>query len=108
MKPDWTYIDGEDDVERFLEGAISEMDILCSLENPSDNDGNFEQLSCTKFALTMLLEEIRERRNVSPFDILEEFVERMYDYSYEARSPEISRIFDIMSNTAQNVLKEAI
>ena len=108
MKPDWTYIDSEDDVERFIEGAISDLDTLCPLENPSNNDGNFEQLSCTKFALTMLLEEIRERRNVSPFDILEEFAERMYDYSYEADSPEISHIFEIMSYAAQNVLKEAI
>ncbi len=108
MKPDWTYIDGEDDVERFIEGAISELDTLCPLESPSDDDGNFEQLSCVKFALTMLLEEVRERRNVSPFDILEEFAERMSDYSYEADNPEVSRIFDIMSNAAQNVLKEAI
>lgn len=108
MKPDWMYIDSEDDIEGFIEGAISELETLSPLESSFDDRENFEQISLTKFALTMLLEEIREHRDVSPFYILEEFSERMYDYSYQARSPEISRVFDVAYDTARTVLKEAI
>lgn len=108
MKPDWTYIDGEDDIERFIEGAIAELETLCPLETSFDERENLEEISLTKFALTMLLEEIREHRDVSPFYILEEFSERMYDYSYQARDPEVGRVFEVACNTARTVLLEAI
>lgn len=106
MKPDWTYIDGEDDIEQFITGAISELGTLCPLESLVANDGNFEQLPIMKFALEMLLQEIRHRRDESPYDIVGEFTQRMYDYSYESRTPDVSYIFDVMYNAANTVLKE--
>lgn len=106
MKPDWTYIDGEDDIERFIAGAISELDTLCPLESLITNDGIFEQLSLAKFTLETLLQEIRHRRDESPYDVVSEFTQRMYDYSYKSRTPDVSYIFDVMYNTANTVWKD--
>lgn len=102
MKPDWTYIDSEDDIERFIEGAILELTELCPLECSFDDRENFEQISLTKFALTMLLEEIRKHRCIPICAIIEDFAQRMERYSY--KNIDTSYVFSVAYKTAQNVL----
>lgn len=102
MKPDWTYIDSEDDVERFIEGSISELDTLCPLEKSFDDKESFEQISLAKFSLTMLLEEIRGHRYIPVCAIIEDFAQRMEHYSYGNIGT--SNVFSVAYETAQNIL----
>lgn len=102
MKPDWTYIDSEEDIEQFIKGSISELETLCPLEKSFDDRESFEQISYAKFALKMLLQEIREHSDVSACAIIENFARRMEDYSYG--KVETSYVFSVAHETAQNLL----
>lgn len=105
MKPDLLYIDGDSDIEPFIKAAISELETLFPLERGYNEKDYFNQLSHTKFALKMLLQEIREHRDVSPYIVVEEFARRMDRYSCE--NIETSFIFSVAYDAAQSVLNEA-
>lgn len=102
MKPDWTYIDSEEDIEQFIKGSISELETLCPLEKSFDDKESFEQISHAKFALKMLLQEIHEHSSVSACAIIESFARKMDDYSNG--NVETSYVFSVAHETAQNLL----
>lgn len=102
MKPDWTYIDSEEDIEQFIKGSISELETLCPLEKSFNDRESFEQISHAKFALKMLLQEIHEHSGVSACAVIEDFAQRMENYSYG--NAETSYVFSVACETAQNLL----
>ncbi len=102
MKPDWTYIDSDIDIESFIANGISELDSLCSSEKQGDPDSCFEQLSHTKFALEMLLQEIHEHKDIYPCVIVVNFARKMDQYSCE--NLETSCVFSAALDAAQGIL----
>lgn len=103
MKPDLMYVDDDLDIERFIEAGIAELETLCSSEKQYDENNCFEQLSHTKFALQILLREIREHPNVSPCSIIVRFANRMDQYSY--KNIKTSPVFSAAYDTAISVLE---
>lgn len=107
MKPDIWYTDGDAALVSLVETAISELESLCAVECRDEKNlraGCFEQYSHTKFALKMLLQEIRAHSDISPRIVTNEFAKKMDDYSCE--NLEISYVFSVAHDTAQGVLDE--
>lgn len=102
MKPDWTYIDGDDGIEIFIERAIAELDHLIREKLVYEERFAFEQYSYTKFALKTMLSAIKKYRGLHPISIVRAFANRMDRYAYE--NAETSEIFSTARDTAQAIL----
>lgn len=90
-------------VLRDIEESIFAIDI--DLLHIKDKD-DFTQLSFEKWALMEMQELIREKSNISPVAVVNEFMNRMEQYAME-RHPN-SYVFCIAVDTAYSVLSEII
>lgn len=67
-------------------------------------DTSFELFSGEKFALETLLQEIDKRSDESPYDVLENFIDKANESAFENENPDTRCTFLIAKDVALSIL----
>lgn len=86
----------------FIEDLIG--DITYNMRAVDMNDPYFEQLCIEKFTLEHLLQEISQRDDSSPIDIVSNFAQKMGVYVDESQDSSNDYVFSISRDVALSLL----
>lgn len=100
MKPEIGY-------PRIVVGSYIDdliRDIEYNMKLVTMNDPYFEQLSVEKFTFETLLQEIAERDDITPTEILEQFAKRAEQWAAENQNPSRNYTFSVSRDAALSIL----